>query len=163
MKKMLLVLSLVAVSTAYSATSQLLKATLTVVDPASEVILTTNTRAMQFGTVPIVNGGSASSNDVNLKVSGTSAKVAKMSFPDKADLLVKGGTAKLPVQYIVSNTVEGTLVTAGGVHTITSKGNLGDGTTGKVMSTDLKATMALNGKETAGLYEGTVTVDAQYN
>ncbi|MGL5656739.1 MAG: DUF4402 domain-containing protein [Fusobacteriaceae bacterium] len=163
MKKMLLVLSLVAVSTAYSATNQLLKATLTVVDPASEVILTTNTRAMQFGTVPIVNGGNASTNDVTLKISGNNAKSAKMSFPDKGTLTVKGGKETVDILYITSNIVEGALTNTGGVQTITSKGNLGDGTTGNTMSTDLKATMALNGKEAAGLYEGTVTIDAQYN
>lgn len=163
MKKMLLVLSLVVVSSAYSATNQLLRATLRVVDPAKEVILTTSTTAMQFGTVPIVNGGNASSNPVTLTLAGNNAKGAQMSFKDADKLTVKGGTETIDIQYLTSSPVEGNVTTVSGIHTMTSTGNLGDGTVGKAMSVNVTATMALNGREVAGLYEGTLTVDAKYN
>ena len=161
MKKILCVLSLVAVSSAYSATNQMLKATLTVVDPASEVILTVSEKAMRFGTVPIVAGGTVESSPVTLKIVGNGTREAQMSFPVISNLTLRGGTETLNIKYVVADIKGGTEKSTSTTYTIVSTGNLGGGTA--ALSTELKATMALNGTETSGLYEGIVTVDAKYN
>lgn len=163
MKKMLLVLSLVAAATAYSATNQLLNASLIVVDPATDIAINVTSTSLRFGDVGIVKGGSATSNDITIKVTGNNVKVAEVSFPDRGELTLKGGTEKLPIRYLAKNPVDGTVATSGGKHMITSAGNLGDGTTGKAMAVDIAANMTLTGAEKSGLYDGTVQIDAKYN
>lgn len=163
MKKMLLILSLVAISTAYSATNQLLKATLVIVDPASEVALNLTSTSLRFGEVGIVKGGNATTNTVTIKVTGNNVKGATVTFSDRGEVKLKGGAEVVPVKYLATNPTDGTVTTGGGLHTTKSTGNLGDGTAGKPMGVDISAVMVLTGKEKAGLYEGDVLVNAQYN
>ena len=163
MKKMLLVLSLVSIATAYSATNQVLKAELVVVDPAAEVAVNVTTTSLRFGDVGIIKGGTAKTNDVTIKLTGNNAQGASLTIPDRGVLTLKGGTDTVPVKYVLGTIVDGGSATSGGNHIITSTGNLGDGTAGKPMSVDMSASMALLGTEKSGLYEGTVQIDAKYN
>lgn len=163
MKKILLVLSLVSIATTYSATNQLLKAQLVVVDPAAEVALNVTTTSLRFGDVGIVKGGTAKTNDVTIKLTGNNAKKASLTIPDRGTITLKGGTDIVPVRYELGTIVDGNKSTSGGKHIIESTNNLGDGTSGKGMSVEMSASMTLLGSEKAGLYEGTVQIEAQYN
>lgn len=164
MKKNLLVLSLVMASVTFAATNQLLKATLTVIDPAHDVILNTTSTVMQFGTVPIIDGTIANSTKVTLSVTGDNSRAATMTVPAKSELTLKGRTEKIEVEYLLDNPQGGAIAkNVGGKHTLQSTSTLGDGTVGNGMSADLMGNMTLNGKEKEGLYEGAITIEALYN
>lgn len=163
MKRMITILSFLVAASSFAATNQTINATLNVVNATSEVVLSVTTTALTIGDVPIIAGTTKESNKIEVKVTGTQAKAAKVTMPDKVKLTSAGGAA-YDAGILVDNVKGGAVTTAGGTHTILSSGKLGDGAKNIAsLTADTKAKLDISGTEKPGVYTGNMTISAQYN
>ena len=162
MKKMITVLSFLVAASAFAATSQLVTATLNVVDPVQDIVLSVTTTALTIGEVPIIAGTSKDSNEIDVQVSGTQAKAATVTMPEKVALTGPGGSYDANI--VIGNVTGGAVTTAANEHKITTTGALGNGTASVTpMIAKTKAKLDIVGTEKPGIYTGNMTISAQYN
>lgn len=163
MKKMVTILSFLVAASAFAATNQLITATLNVVDPVQDVVLSVTTTALTMGEVPIIAGTSKESNVIDVEISGTQAKAASITMPEKVTLTSSGG-ASYDADIVIGSVTGGAVTTAANTHTIQTTGDLGNGTSSVTpMVAKTKAKLDILGTEKAGVYTGNMTISAQYN
>lgn len=154
MKKLITIASLLIASASYAASEVTINATLNVIDPTQDVLVSFDTTALDFGT-EVITANTFSSNTMNIKVTGTEIKAASLVFPQMVD--ITNGTETINTSIVVGSVTGGTASTSGSDHKITSGASSEPN-----MSVPLNAQMILAGNEAPGLYSGTMNVVAQY-